>query len=174
MNSENFTDSVSSGFANIISADGLPIVTVSLFVLCIFMLCIMWREHRRLNRLLRGKNTMTIEESIVELAKELDALTDFKEESEKYLELVEKRLRKSTQSIETKRFNAFKGTGAGGNQSFACAFINENGDGLILSSFYSSDRTSVFAKPVAKFVSTFELTEEEQNALDTAKDGVAH
>lgn len=147
----------------------LPIAFLILLALIFITLCLVWREHRRMNRLLRGKGTMTIEESIIELAKELDVLTDFKDESEKYLEMVEKRLRNSTQAIETRRFNAFKGTGAGGNQSFACAFINENGNGLILSSLYSSDRMSVFAKPVEKFVSTFELTEEEQNALDEAK-----
>lgn len=162
---KNFSHSVTS-------SEYLPIFILSLFALCIIMLCLFWREHRRLNRLLRGKNTMTIEESIIELAKELDGLTEFKEESEKYLEMVEKRLRKSTQAIETRRFNAFKGTGGGGNQSFACAFINENGNGLILSSLYSSERMSVFAKPVEKFVSTFELTEEEQNALETAKDNL--
>lgn len=156
--------------SNISSSDYLPFAVLILATLCILLLCIVWREHRRINKLLRGKNTMTIEDSIIELAKELDTLSDFKEESEKYFEMVEKRLRKSTQAIETRRFNAFKGTGAGGNQSFACAFINENGDGLILSSLYSSDRMSVFAKPVQKFVSTFELTEEETNALETAKD----
>lgn len=155
------------------SPQNLPIILIALIVLLILAFGLLWREHRRINRLLRGKNTMSIEESIIELAKELDTLTDFKEESEKYLELVEKRLRKSTQSIETRRFNPFKGTGSGGNQSFACAFMNENGDGLILSSLYSSDRMSVFAKPVEKFVSTFELTEEEQNALDSAKDDLA-
>ncbi len=126
-------------------------------------------EHRRLNRILRGKNTLTIEDSIIELAKELDTLNEFKEASEEYLKLVEKRLRKSVQAIETKRFNAFKGIGAGGNQSFATAFVNENGDGLILSSLYASDRVSVFAKPVSAFTSTYELTDEELDALEVAK-----
>jgi len=167
-----FTTFSTGPLSGIASPQNLPLILAVLIVFCVVMLCIVWREHRRVNRLLRGKNTMTIEESIIELAKELDTLTDFKEESEKYLELVEKRLRKSTQAIETRRFNAFKGTGSGGNQSFACAFINENGDGLILSSLYSSDRMSVFAKPVQKYVSAFELTEEEQHALETAKDSL--
>ena len=116
---------------------------------------------------------MTIEDSIIELAKELDNLTEFKDKAEEYHKLVEQRLRKSVQSIETKRFNPFKGTGAGGNQSFASAFINENGDGLILSSLYSSDRMSVFAKPVQGFTSSFELTEEEAAALEDAQKRVS-
>lgn len=142
---------------------------IALALLSLILIFAIVYEHQRLNRILRGKNTLTIEDSIIELAKELDTLTEFKEASEEYLKLVEKRLRKSVQAIETKRFNPFKGTGAGGNQSFACAFINEKGDGLILSSLYSSDRMSVFAKPVEGFASTYELTEEEKNALESAK-----
>jgi hypothetical protein len=145
------------------------LIIFSLILICIILVGFVTQAHRRITRMLRGKNTMTIEESIIELAKELDSLTEFKEKAEVYHELVEQRLRKSVQSIETKRFNPFKGTGSGGNQSFASAFINENGDGLILSSLYSSDRMSVFAKPVQSFTSSFELTEEEQAALDDAK-----
>ncbi len=168
----NLNSAFKSFSANVASSEYLPFAVLILGALCLFLLIIVWREHRRINRMLRGKNSMTLEESLIELAKEIDTLTEFKDESEKYFDTVEKRLRKSTQAIETRRFNAFKGTGAGGNQSFACAFINENGDGLILSSLYSSDRVSVFAKPVQKFISTFELTEEEANALETAKDSL--
>lgn len=79
-----------------------------------------------------------------------------------------KKIARSAQSVETIRFNPFKGTGSGGNQSFATAILNENGDGVILSSLYSSDRVSIFAKPVAKLTSTHELTEEEAHALKVA------
>ncbi len=142
---------------------------IGLAVLSLILLAMVLYEHMRIGRILRGKNTLTIEDSILELAKELDSLNDFKDASEEYLKLVEKRLKKSIQGIDTKRFNAFKGTGSGGNQSFACAFINENGDGIVLSSLYASDRMSVFAKPISNFKSTYELTEEEEHALHSAK-----
>ncbi len=140
------------------------IIIIALALLCLILLGFVVHAHKRITRMLRGNNTM-----IIELARELDNLTEFKEKSENYHKLVEQRLRKSVQSIETKRFNPFKGTGSGGNQSFASAFINENGDGLILSSLYSSDRMSVFAKPVQGFASSFELTEEEAAALEDAQ-----
>jgi hypothetical protein len=66
---------------------------------------------------------------------------------EEYLTTVEKRLKKSIQGVETVRFNPFKGTGAGGNQSFSTAFVNEKGDGVVLTSMYARDRISMFAKP---------------------------
>jgi plasmid maintenance system antidote protein VapI len=149
------------------------LIIIGLAILCLILAMYVIHAHRRITRILRGNNTITIEDSIIELAKELDTLTDFKERAEEYHAQVEQRLRKSVQSIETKRFNPFKGTGAGGNQSFASAFINENGDGLILSSLYSSDRMSVFAKPVQGFTSSFELTEEEASALEDAQKRVS-
>lgn len=91
---------------------------------------------------------------------------------EKYLETVERRLRKSVQSVHTVRFNPFKGTGAGGNQSFATAFLNEHGDGVVISSLYSRDHVSVFSKPVKKHASEYEFSNEEKEALGGAKDGL--
>ena len=71
--------------------------------------------------------------------------------------------------MHTVRFNPFKGTGAGGNQSFATALLNENGDGVVLSSLYSRERVSVYAKPVQKFSSEYELSGEEKQAIKSAK-----
>jgi hypothetical protein len=153
------------------SPEFIAIIVLSFLVLILFVLYI--KQHRRINKILRGKSAMTIEDSLIEIAKELDMLTEYKEESEEYLKKVEVRLRKSIQSVEARRFNPFKGTGAGGNQSFAVSFLNENGEGLILSSLYSSDRMSVFAKPVHKFVSPYELTDEETAALEKSMDVVA-
>lgn len=168
----NSSDVLSNTFAINQITPGL-IALVALGLLSLILFCLFIYEHRRVSKLLRGKGSMSIEESILELAKELDNLIEFREQSEEYLKLVEMRLRRSIQTIETKRFNPFKGTGAGGNQSFASAFLNENGDGLVLSSLYSSDRMSVYAKPVEKFASEFELSEEEQDALEHAKTEVA-
>jgi hypothetical protein len=158
-----FTENIFPG----LSQEMLAILVLVVF--CIVLLIVLIMQNRRITRLMRSTKSVSIEDTIIELAREIDTLNEFKEDSEKYLKVVEKRLRKSVQAIETKRFNPFKGTGAGGNQSFACAFVNENGDGLILSSLYSSDRMSVYAKPVEDFKSTYELTEEEETALVDAK-----
>ena len=86
-----------------------------------------------------------------------------------HLNDIEKRLKRSMQSVETIRFNPFKGTGDGGNQSFSTSFLNENGDGVVISSLYSRDRISLFSKPLSKFESNFELTGEEKGVIKEAK-----
>jgi len=127
------------------------------------------RTEIRFARILRGKDAKSLEDSIKNLGDEINDLKEFESEIEKYCTLVEKRLGRSIQSVETVRFNPFKGNGGGGNQSFAISFVNEKGDGLVLSSLHHRGGVSVFSKPLAGFKSQHELTEEEQASLDGAK-----
>jgi hypothetical protein len=121
-------------------------------------------------KLLLGK-TGNIAEAIAAVGTDVKSIEAFRKDMEAYLITVEKRLKRSSQVIETVRFNAFAGGGlsAGGNQSFATAILNENGDGVVVSSLYSRERVSVFAKPIAKFASEIELSEEERKAVGQAK-----
>ncbi|HJO89994.1 MAG: DUF4446 family protein [Candidatus Pacebacteria bacterium] len=125
--------------------------------------------ERKVKKFTYGKNGKSLEDSIMTIKGDLNDLEKFRKDMEEYLTQVEKRLRRSTQGIETIRFNPFKGAGQGGNQSFATAFLDENGDGLVISSLYARERVSIFSKPIKKYVSEFELSEEEKKAIDSAK-----
>jgi hypothetical protein len=122
-----------------------------------------------LRKMFRNKKCGDVSDAIIDISKDVGDLEHFRKEMEAYLLDVEKRLRRSTQVAETVRFNAFRGDGVGGNQSFATAFLNEDGNGTILSSLYSRDRVSVFSKPISKFDSDIELSEEERRAVSLAK-----
>jgi hypothetical protein len=67
-------------------------------------------------------------------------------------------------------FKAFQGLDSGGHQSFASAFLDENGNGLIISTLHSRDRVNVFAKEIKQFSAAVSLTEEEKTALTQAKE----
>jgi hypothetical protein len=125
--------------------------------------------RRKIRTMLRGEKNCNVCESIDSVSQEIKALEKFKSEMEKYLVSVESRLRRSNQAVETIRFNAFRDSGVGGNQSFATAMINENGDGVVISSLYSRERVSVFSKQVSSFNSEIELSEEERKAISGAK-----
>ena len=113
-----------------------------------------------------------IDDSITTLASGAKDLQAFQKDMEEYLTTVEKRLRKSVQSVHTVRFNPFHGTGGGGNQSFATAFLNEEGDGVVMSSLYSREQTSVYSKPIKKYASEHELSTEEKEAVEKARVGL--
>ena len=125
--------------------------------------------YRKLNRFLSGSSPVGLDDSIIDIKSSIDELETSREELEKYLVGVEHRLKRSVQSVHTVRFNPFKGTGSGGNQSFATAFLNEDGDGVVISSLYSRDHVSVFSKPVKAGTSEYELSEEEIAAMKEAE-----
>jgi hypothetical protein len=61
------------------------------------------------------------------------------------------------------RYNAFHDTGS--DQSFAIALADGGGNGVVLSSLHARDVTRVYAKPLEKWESTYQLTQEERRAI---------
>lgn len=127
------------------------------------------RLETRMRRIMRGKNAQSLEDSIDKLIRDVRALKEYGRNSSLYLQEVEDRMQRSVQAIETIRYNPFQGVGEGGNQSFATAFVNQKGDGVVLTSLYSRERVSLFAKPVKNFSSEHELSDEEIKVIDRAK-----
>lgn len=88
----------------------------------------------------------------------------------KDLELAQKKLennlRLCVQRVALVRFNAFAETGS--DLSFAAAFLNENGDGVVITSIFGRDETRTYAKPVVRGESKYLLTNEEREAIHKA------
>jgi hypothetical protein len=64
------------------------------------------------------------------------------------------------------RFNPFEDTG--GNQSFALALLDGNGDGFVVSSLHARAGTRLYAKSIGRGVSDSALSAEEAEALRQA------
>lgn len=149
----------------------VPTSTIVIGVLVFFVLLLsvwLFLIERRMRKLLAGKNAQSLEGVIGALSADVSALESFRDEAKAKFALNEDRLRRSIQGVETVRFNAFKGNGEGGNQSFAVALLSEDGDGVVVSSIYARDRVSVFAKPIKNSSSEFEMTEEEKEVVHRA------
>ncbi len=148
-----------------------PYLAAGAFLLAFLALVLQLSLRRRFKRLALGRNG-SIEESIAVLAREGKEIKEFRAELEKYLKLAESRLRGSVQGVGVVRFNPFA-NGQGGNQSFAAAFLDERGSGVVFSTLYARDRVGVYAKPLEGGISTFELSDEEKEAVAKAKEAVA-
>lgn len=97
---------------------------------------------------------------------------DFEKETENNFNLVKEELSKGISNIEIVRFNPFKHEGMGGDQSFAFTLLNKKGNGVIVSSLYSREKVSVFTKPIQEWHSKYELSEEEEKVLLSAKNKI--
>lgn len=155
-------------FNELLSIIMSPLGILSIGALICIAILVSWiiRLELRLKKILLGKGE-NIEQSLTHLAHGHHEFKNFKKDIETYLTDVEKRLQRSIQSVETIRFNAYDGIGA--NQSFTTVFLNEKGDGVVVSSLYARERTSVFSKPIKNHTSEFGLIEEEVQALQKAR-----
>jgi hypothetical protein len=80
---------------------------------------------------------------------------------------VERSNRSHLQRVGFLRFNPFRDTG--GDQSFALALTDEGGNGVVISSLHSREVTRVYAKPLAAWETSYQLTEEEQQVILRAR-----
>ncbi|MES2930655.1 MAG: DUF4446 family protein [Patescibacteria group bacterium] len=117
----------------------------------------------RLKKLFAGTKARDLEDIMTSIMNQLAEAKETQVHINEHLESVDKRLTTSIRKIGTVRFNPFED--AGSNQSFALAFLNDEGDGVVMSSLYARDRMSIFAKPITKGKSEFELSVEEKEAL---------
>lgn len=123
--------------------------------------------EKRLKKFFLGKKAKDLEDTITILETEITKLKKEREVIEKNITSINSKLKKSVRGLETIRFNPFPDQGS--NQSFAIGMLNEEGDGLVISSLYSRERMSVFAKPIKGGKSEYELTTEEKEALNKAR-----
>ena len=72
----------------------------------------------------------------------------------------------ASQKISVVRFNPFADTG--GDQSFAVALLDAEGNGVVLSSLHGRADTRIFAKAVQAGRSKHALSDEEQDAIRKA------
>lgn len=155
-------------FTNLVfDAKDLVLALISLIAILVAIF-----TRMKMKKMLKGTKTVTIEKSIIEIVKNLEDLEEFKEDAIKIFKQYNSRIHTSVRAVETIRYNAFKGMGTGGNQSFTSVFSDEKGDGLIITGLFASESMRVFAKPMVEFESQFELTHEEHEAVKLAKEKV--
>jgi hypothetical protein len=147
------------------------IFLLAFFVLTgiIILVGVIWAivTEKRLKRFFLGKKAKDLEDTIITLEDEIAKLNKARNNIEKELVTVNDKLKKSIRGLETIRFNPFPDQGS--NQSFAIGMLNEEGSGLVISSLYSRERMSVFAKPIKNGKSEYELSAEEKEALIKAR-----
>jgi hypothetical protein len=84
----------------------------------------------------------------------------------KVSEQLERQLQRSIQRVGLIRFNAFEGIG--GEQSFALALLDAQGDGTVVSSLHGRAENRLYAKPVKNWDSGYNLSVEEKEAIAQA------
>ncbi len=143
------------------------IAILILSVVIIFLIIHAFVLERRIKKMLRGSNGKSLEKSITDMQDRIYNSEVYIAKNSEDIQNLFQKMKKRIRNVSTLRFKPFED--AGSTQSFAIAIVNDEGDGVVLSSLYTRERMSVFAKPVVGNKSEYELTNEEKSVLESAK-----
>ena len=145
---------------------GLAAVTALLLVMVLLLARRVSQVDRRLRAMTRGEEGDSLEgvlgahlEKVHHLGREVERLTA-------RTGALESAGLRAFQRVGLVRFNPFEETG--GNQSFALALLDAEGNGWVLSSLHARSGTRVYAKAISGGRSEAALSEEETAAIRQA------
>jgi hypothetical protein len=159
--------------------DYTEIVIIVLFVISVVTLVILANTNKRLSKtietyqnLMGGADAENLEAAVTENIRCVDSVrSNVTKIMEEHYE-IKKLLNKSMQKLGMVRYNAFDDVG--GEMSFSIALLDNQGNGVILSSIYGREEARVYAKPIAGGRSLYNLSEEEKQALRKALQEIAN
>jgi len=151
----------------------LSVLVVALVIAVVFLaLWVAWLQRseallrRRLRRVIGDAQGSGLDEILDRHLRRLDDVGQRVDALNKLHHELERLSQRTIQRVGMVRFNPFADTG--GDQSFAIALLDAEGNGLVLSSLHGRADTRVFAKQVQNGRSRHALSDEEQDAIRKA------
>lgn len=146
---------------------GLIVLIIILLILVIVMLCRISKLNKRCNSFMKGKAGKSLEQDIVRLYEDNQVLKTGMNENKRDIRSINKQLAKAIQKVGIVRYNAFQTMG--GNLSYSLVMLDENDNGFILNTIHSSEGCYSYTKDIVNGNCNIVLSEEEQKAIDMAK-----
>jgi hypothetical protein len=148
------------------------LVVVLAVAVLVLVLWVAWLQRsdallrRRLRRLIGDGEGVGLDELLDRQFRRLDTVAERVEALNRLHHELERLGQRSIQKVGVVRFNPFADTG--GDQSFAVALLDAEGNGVVLSSLHGRADTRIFAKSVQAGRSKHALSDEEQDAIRKA------
>jgi len=141
---------------------GVAVVTVGLYHVTFVS-----PRLRAVAQALRGDGGDTSGESVALLRASLLA---YAKKTDERLDGLESIIKRDVHRVGFIRYNSFDDVGS--DLSFTLAMLNDEGDGVVVTSIYSREETRTYGKAVRKFVPQQGASKEEQSAIAMARTGV--
>lgn len=142
-------------------------IIILLFILYIINIIKLSKLKRNYSTFMKkignGKN---IQESLEEYLNKVEDIQKENIEIKNYCKQLDETIAGCIQKVGLVRYSAFKDTGS--DLSFTLALLNEENTGVVLNGIYSREMSNIYSKPVEKGISTYTLSEEEQQAINKA------
>jgi Protein of unknown function (DUF4446) len=153
------------------TTSGLAIAALAIAVIVLLVVVVLlWRRLSALDHRLVGLTSAgdgrSLESTLHATLDKVGALSSEVVQLKSRTTTTEAVQKKAVQRTGLVRYNPFEDTG--GNQSFAVALLDANGDGVVVSSLHARQNTRVYAKAIVGGRSEAALSDEETEALRKA------
>lgn len=146
----------------------LAVVTLVVLILLIVNTVQIVNLRKKYNIFMSGKNARNLEKTLIERLEQVDELVKANAANEKNIKRLFHNMRFTFQKVGLVKYDAFNEMG--GKLSFSLALLNEMDDGFVLNAVHSREGCYTYIKEIVGGNSIIVLAEEEQEALDIAKE----
>lgn len=147
-------------------AAALTLIVLILFIFIIVNVKSIGRVERKLRKLTRGNDNSNLEEIIKAYMDKVEDAVQETEDAKKLYSDIQEKVDKCVQNVAIIRYKAFEDVGS--DLSFSIAMLDNNKNGVIITSIYGRDESTTYAKPIDKGISRYDLSNEEKTVLESA------
>ena len=147
---------------------GLAAVIILLFILYIVNIVQMSKLKKNYRIFMEGKDAKSLEETLVKRLDQVDELITANKTNQRNIQQLFNNMKFTFQKVGLVKYDAFNEMG--GKLSFSLALLNETDDGFVLNAVHSREGCYTYIKEIVAGNSIIVLAEEEQEALNMAKE----
>ena len=144
----------------------LTVVCAVTITLLIITLCKLKNLRRRVDTLTRGKDTESMEDIILNFFERIENLENEEKSTKSDIGEIKDNLKIAYQKTGLVKYDAFREMS--GALSYSLALLDQENNGVLISSMYSREGCYSYAKDIVKGESKINLSEEEAEALKQA------
>lgn len=148
---------------------GILAVLVILIILYIVCIVKMRKLKKAYDCFMKGKDMESMEDILMNQFDRIEILEEADREKRKELNSLQNMMKNTYQKAGLVKYDAFREMS--GKLSYALALLDQNDNGVIVTSIYSREGCFSYAKAVVMGESSINLSEEEQEALKKAING---
>lgn len=141
----------------------LVILVIILIILVLVLLRATSKVENKYRKFMRGVNNKNLEELVTSYLDKVDEVKKQSDFLKEQYEDIDKRTKGCLQKLSMIRYRAFDNVGS--DLSYSLALLNDDNDGVVLTSIYGRNESTTYAKPIDKGISRYDLSEEEKQVL---------
>lgn len=142
----------------------LIVVVLLLLIIVIANIKAIGKLEAKYRKLTRGVDNSNLEEVINSYMNKIDDVKTETDNMKNEYSSINQRIDRCIQNISITRYKAFEDVGS--DLSFSLALLDSNKDGVIITSIYGRNESTIYAKPIEKGISRYDLSEEEKMTLE--------